>query len=288
MVNYKFQEIIVIGTGSIAINIAKYCKQKYGNTIFIESRSAIGLSVSKSCETSNIPFFAFEKTEIDQFLLSLKKETLVVSASNRYLFPSNVIEKENLFIINYHSSLLPKYPGRNAEAWTIYGMEEKGGITWHKVVKEVDKGDIIFQRGINLTKLTTSFTLLRQYSTMAFEGFIEFENDLMRNEVKLTPQDNFVKNKHYFSKDLPNNGLLNIEWKSEEISAFLRSMDYGPLNTLGYPKIEFGGFVYSIRKYKITEEKDLVLDKKVKFDNNKIELKVNNLRFDLKELEILI
>jgi methionyl-tRNA formyltransferase len=285
---YKFQEIIVLGTGTIAINIAKYCHQKYGNTKFIESRSANGLSVSKICETHNIPFFAFEKIEIDQFLLSLTKETLIISASNRYLFPSMIIERENLFIINYHSSLLPKYPGRNAEAWTIFGMEEQGGITWHKVVREVDKGDVIYQKAINLTKLTTSFNLLRQYTTIAFDGFMEFENDLMSNEVKLMPQEYLVKNKHYYSKDLPNNGLLNIEWTSKEISAFLRSMDYGPLNTLGFPKIEYEGVFYSIKKYKIIEEKDLVLNSNIKFDNNNIQLKVSNLRFVLKELEILL
>lgn len=74
------------------------------------------------------------------------KSNIIFSINNVYIFTKDLIDKH--FIINYHNSLLPKHPGRFAEAWAIFEEEKKTGITWHIVVPKVDKCKIILQKDI--------------------------------------------------------------------------------------------------------------------------------------------
>ena len=70
---------------------------------------------------------------------------------------------DNKLIINYHNSLLPKHPGRFAEAWSIFEEDKKSGITWHLVVPEVDKGKIILQKDIEFPPMDSPRLLYCPY-----------------------------------------------------------------------------------------------------------------------------
>ena len=196
------------------------------------------------------------KQELTDYLSALTKQTLIVSASNRYLFPKEIIEKENLTIINYHGALLPHYPGRNAECWTIYEGNTQGGLTWHLVTPEVDAGDILIQKATEITDKTTSFSLLRTYSNLAINGFCEILPSVLSGDIK--PQRQVGEREQVrYSWMKPNNGILNIDWDYRQISCFLRAMDYGPLEVMGKPKIVIDGNERIIRRYELatTEEK---------------------------------
>jgi len=47
-------------------------------------------------------------------------------------------------MINVHTELLPDYPGAQSIIWPIYNMERRTGFTIHKIVKKIDKGDILY------------------------------------------------------------------------------------------------------------------------------------------------
>lgn len=188
------------------------------------------------------------KLELTDYLSALTKQTLIVSASNRYLFPKEIIEKENLIIINYHGALLPHYPGRNAECWTIYEGNTQGGLTWHMVTPEVDAGDILIQKATEITDKTTSFSLLRTYSNLAIEGFCEILPDVLKGDIKPLSQIG-AREQVKYSWMKPNDGILNLDWDYRQISCFLRAMDYGPLEVMGKPKIVIDGNERIITKY---------------------------------------
>ena len=188
------------------------------------------------------------KLELTDYLSALTKQTLIVSASNRYLFPKEIIEKENLTIINYHGALLPHYPGRNAECWTIFEGNTQGGLTWHLVTPEVDAGDILIQKTTEITDKTTSFSLLRTYSNLAIAGFCEILLPVLRGEV--IPQRQIGEREQLrYSWMKPNGGFLNADWDYRQIGCFLRAMDYGPLEVMGKPKIVIDGNERIITKY---------------------------------------
>ncbi len=245
----KFEKYFVIGTGSVALACADTLKGLNLKPTLIESRKSGLSSLRASCDKKGIDYLSLQGGDLKDFLNAIEEPSLIVSAANRYLFPAEVVAKPNLTIINYHGALLPKHPGRNAEAWAIYEGDKEAGITWHYVSSGIDTGAIIDQRSVPITEKTTAMLLLKQYGQLAITSFNGFIKDLIEGHV--TAKQQTEKSTLHFSWEKPNNGVLDIKWRSEQISAFLRAMDYGPLQTLGVPQVVFCGDTYSIEKYRI-------------------------------------
>lgn len=201
------------------------------------------------------------KEEIFKQLEIISVPTLLCSIVNPYIFPDKVLGNKNITAINMHHALLPKHSGRNSEAWAIYEQDKCAGITWHFISSIVDGGPIIAQEGIELTEEMTAYRLFELQDKLAIQVFRGFYKKLLYENMEGKAN---VSGKYrvHLSKDRPNEGFLNLDWNGEKIRAFLRSMDYGPLNTLGRPMIWYNNVLYEIKKYKISKsnsfEKDAI------------------------------
>ena len=244
-----YKKIYVIGTGAVA-NSCALCVKKAGEEVeLIESRPATVPTCKQFCEKQGITYQQLSGDVLKAYLLALNEPTLIISAANRYLFPKEVVEKDNITIINYHGALLPKHPGRNAEAWAIFEGDKEAGITWHYVVPDVDAGSIIIQKSTPITEKTTSFMLLRSNSKLVMEGFEEILPGILAGTLMGRKQ--VERHEIHLSWMKPNDGILDINWDGFKLSSFLRAMDYGMLQTMGEPKVVFDGYTYSVTKYKI-------------------------------------
>ena len=281
-----FDQVIVIGVGTVACKCAKLLREKNIEVLFIESLNENSLSSKNFCHKNNINYYRLYKSELTKHLTSLDKKTLIISVSNRYLFPLSVLSKKNIKIINYHGALLPKYPGRNAEAWAIYNGEENGGITWHYVVKEVDAGDIIMQKTSPITFKTTSLSLLRDYSKLAFLAFCQIIHSVLEDTAIVVQQKSNERQPVKYSWQIPNDGELNLDWNENTISAFLRAMDYGPLAVLGNPFFIYEGKKYEFSKYQIIEKSEAGFSLKIKFCETSLVIKGENYDFFLSDFKI--
>ncbi len=231
---YNYVDYIVIGSGSFTNLCAKFLKDSNFKVTLLESNFGINKSSEGFSIRNNIPYLSFKsKNELTIYLKNIKLSTLIISASNRYLFPKSIIEKKNIDIINYHSSILPKYPGRNAEAWAIFNGDNEGGISWHMVSVEVDSGELLDQRKVEITEHTTSFSLLKKYNQLALESFKEIMYKISCNSLDLVQQDFTKRGNIYYSWMRPQDGILKTENDEEVISRFLRSYDYGIFKNLG-------------------------------------------------------
>lgn len=269
--NSIFDKVVVMGIGTVAANCAYRVKKCFDNIIFVETRSNSLLAQESFCNKKGITYYnlGVSKSLVTEYLNTISDKTLVVSVSNRYIFPEEIVNKQNLFIINYHGALLPKYPGRNAEAWAIYNNESEGGITWHIVSNGIDAGEIITQVKVPITNKTTSFSLLREYGKAAQSSFANILDDLLKGNIKTSPQQG-NKSPLYLAKMRPNGNVFNPEWDEIQMSCFLRAMDYGPLEILGKP-------IYkgkSVQKYSISYERNST-DSVEEYDNEIIVRKEN-------------
>lgn len=278
-INNIYTRVIVVGIGAVATSCILELKNRGVNVEVLATRSNTVLSMKSFCERNNIDYIEIEVESITSFLMSITEKTLLLSISNRYIFPNTVITKDNLEIINYHGALLPKYPGRNAEAWAIFNQESVGGITWHKVAKEIDAGEIIIQKELDISKDITSLLLLKKYGVIALEGFKEILSSLLDGSYVSFPQKGEIHKMRYSSMK-PNNGYLDIDWDGHKISAFLRSMDYGPLQTFGVPKIILLDKEYNIEKYIITPIK--ISNDGYLLDENSMTLQINKNNLSIK------
>lgn len=248
----KYSLFVVIGKGRLAFQCGEYLKENYQFPVILYDVNDKPSSYLKSnCSKIALDYRSEPKQQIFSSLCETEEQTLIISACNHYIIPADVLEKHNISAINFHNALLPAHPGRNAEAWTIYEMDEYAGITWHILSEKVDKGAIIAQEKIKPDNEMTSAKLLAIQNEKAFISFKDFIASFLNDSCTLTQQIN-EKHPFHFSKDRPNNGELDLNWSTDKISAFLRAYDYGLYNVLGKPHLVYEGTVYQWRGYKLT------------------------------------
>lgn len=191
------------------------------------------------------------KKELMELLAQETEKTLVLSVMNPWLFTEEALSNSNLFVINLHHALLPAHRGRNAEAWAIYEGDEKAGITWHRVDTGIDTGTVFLQKEVKIGSRTTSLKLLAQLNEAALEGLKELlEGDFAERPPAGKPSG---KETLHLSKDIPNDGWLDLSWDFGQMSRFLRAMDYGVIDVFGKPRVRLEDGVYICKSWKIQE-----------------------------------
>lgn len=250
-----YDNIIVIGSGSLLTNCLKLiCKQPHLSVKCIQTEKADFSNLTSICLENGTRYLSLNgKTEITNYFLDVSERSLVLSIHNNYIFSKAVLENNNLKIINFHNSLLPKHPGRNAPSWAIYEEDEKAGITWHEVIHEIDKGDIIFQNSVDINMRMTGLELTRICVNIGFEGFIEIFPLLLKNDYPTKEQQWDGKIKMHYAYEIPNEGIVDTGWTASKLSAFLRSVDYGLYRVFARPAIFHNGRYYHVDGYELSE-----------------------------------
>lgn len=245
--------VIVFGSGTIAANCVKLLRKTIRGNIYVfeKKQNAISVLEKQVSELSEVYYRPVDEN-ITEFVNNLKSK-IIFSINNVYIFTKDLIDKH--LIINYHNSLLPKHPGRFAEAWAIFEEEKKTGITWHIVVPKVDKGKIILQKDIEFPPHGLSaLALLSLQTKLAYQSFTDivtaiYEKGEIINFEKPVPVNEPVK--FHYSWEKPNNGYLNLNWNLHKTMAFLQAMDYGPLKMLGEAKLKYYDDIYTWDRYKL-------------------------------------
>jgi len=253
----KFNKTIVLGTGKLAAQCAKAIQEYDIPVVVYDTNQAESSLLHQSLKKTGIDYCFADKATITNDLKNTGEETLLVSAINPYIVPKEVLGKTNLLAINCHYALLPKHPGRNAEAWAIYEGDKEAGITWHLMTSDIDAGDIISQEHLSISETDTSLKLLRSLEKLAYQAFCEFLPALLKNNLTSHPQDKQSKGTRHFSWEVPNEGFLDPEWPAKKISAFLRAMDYGIVALLGKPKLMLEDKCYNWSSYRIEKKQDI-------------------------------
>lgn len=259
--NTSFRKIVVIGYGKVTGEVLQfvYDRQKeYGYALEFIEHEVHPLSITeKICAENGIPFSRIpDKKELAEYLDQIAERALIVSASNNFLFPASLVEKENITIMNFHNALLPEYPGRNAPTWVIYMGEHKTGITWHYVTAGVDEGNIIIQKHCEIGADTKAYELTEQLMDLAGEAFRECFADVMAQSVDAKPQGFDPERKMYRSYEVPSEGFFQLTDRPEDIYRLLRSVDYGKNDIFPPMRTVIDGREAEILRYrKITPDK---------------------------------
>ena len=278
-----FNKAIIIGTGKLPF-ICGYSLKSYDVSVEIYEYSEYVYSQLESlCRNTDIVYRKIDKGGLTNCLLDIDEPLLIVSANNTYIFPKEIVEKENLLIVNFHPALLPKHMGRNAEAWSIYSGDVETGITWHLVDEKIDHGQILYQAKLHLDDKMTSLQLMSQQFVMAGEGFKQIADALVHNKLEKSVYryDSNICSMHY-AKDVPNHGKLDVNWSLEEISRFLRAMNYGKMQVLGRPFMEIGKERYIWDRYQIGKNELSLNNEPNKgiFADNNLSIQLINFRKD--------
>ena len=246
--NYK--RVVIIGYGKIALQCLKFIKDNFNGLIDVVKLEKE--FIVNPIEENNVNYVHLKnKGEVTEFFKEYHDKTLIVSANNNYLFPKDIVNKQNLFIVNFHSALLPNYKGRNAQTWAIFEQIKKTGITWHVVNEKVDDGNILVQEEYLLKGNEKAIFLTKKLMDLGIKSFKEIFPDLIKGNLVLKNKKKETNNKMYYSSEIPNNGVLNLSTNIQGMFAFLRSVDYGIAKIFPNPKLFIQNKEREIKKYKL-------------------------------------
>lgn len=253
-----YTNIIIVGTGKIAdtsMMLALEMRTLENVCVYEYLPSQISM-LKKRAEKENVHYEVFyEKSDLTQKLININQQTLIISANNIYIFTKELCDKEEFTIINYHSSLLPKYAGMNATTWAIYHGENEGGITWHYVDAQIDHGRILKQKKCAIEKDMTALQLNRRYDALATEALKELLPPLLQGQTPCQPTYQDMKYRSvYRTNDIPDDGFLDIEKGTAYCYRVLRSMDYGVFSIFSAPILDIEGEKYCVEKYQFSDD----------------------------------
>jgi len=118
--------------------------------------------------------FFKERKVIDY--LEIKSIDFIVLAGFMWLLPSYLVNAYSDRLLNIHPSLLPRYGGKGmygdrVHKAVIEAGENESGITIHMVNDEFDKGKILFQTTVPISKNDTPETLATKIHKLEHEHY---------------------------------------------------------------------------------------------------------------------
>lgn len=140
---------------------------------------------------AGLKVFQPEQAEAPEFVDELRllhPDLIVVVAFGQILKP-NVLQLPKQFCVNLHASILPKYRGAAPINRAIINGDAETGVTTMKIVDELDAGDILMTRKVEINDSDNAQTL---YDTLAQEGaslVLETIEKLQDRSLTPVPQD---------------------------------------------------------------------------------------------------
>ena len=163
--------VFASGSGSNAIKIYEYFQNNQSvniEALYCNKKSA---PVIQKFQNIGIRTIVFEKNNLDdgsvlKTLLNLNP-SLIILAGFLLKMPAEIINSFKNRIINIHPALLPSYGGKgmygiNIHRTVVENNEPFSGLTIHYVDKDYDKGAIIFQEKVKLSKNESAETLSKK------------------------------------------------------------------------------------------------------------------------------
>jgi methionyl-tRNA formyltransferase len=112
---------------------------------------------------------------------------VVVSCWYARILPPDMLRLAPL-AINVHPGKLPYYKGRWPTPWYILNGEQTFGIAVHKMIAEVDAGDVYVQREYPIPPQMTGHELIREAMRRSGEAIIDSFDGIVSGEIKAMPQ----------------------------------------------------------------------------------------------------
>ncbi|MDH3325049.1 MAG: methionyl-tRNA formyltransferase [Candidatus Peregrinibacteria bacterium] len=102
------------------------------------------------------------------------------------IFPESILQDGKF--INIHFSLLPEYRGASPVQSAILNRDKTSGITWQKMVKRLDAGDVLFQKKYEIENKSTS-ELWNFFAQETANSMPEFITEYFSNKLLPLPQN---------------------------------------------------------------------------------------------------
>ncbi|MBS1776408.1 MAG: methionyl-tRNA formyltransferase [Bacteroidetes bacterium] len=183
-------------------------------------------AVKEYAETQNLNLLQPEKLKSTEFLSILKnlRADLQVVVAFRML-PEVVWNMPPMGTINVHASLLPQYRGAAPINWAIINGERETGVTTFKLKHEIDTGDILLQRKIEITQDDNAGTIHDKLMLSGANLLIDTIAGLANNSIPETPQSKVdIQSLKHAPKIFKDNLFVDWNKTANEIINLIRGL----------------------------------------------------------------
>ncbi len=171
----------------------------------------------------------------------------LLSIANLKILPPEILGLGRKGAVNFHDGPLPRRAGLNAPIWALIDGEETHGITWHLIDDGVDTGDILVQRGVEVSPEDTALTLNTKCYEAGLTSFADLLSELTNGCPHRQPQDTTQRSYHALSDRPDANGLLRFDQSADAMLRLIRALDHGTYwNPICVPKLRLGDVIVHI------------------------------------------
>ena len=160
-------------------------------------------------------------------LESLKADLQIVVAFR--MLPEAVWKMPKLGTFNLHGSLLPHYRGAAPINWAIINGENKSGVTTFFLKHEIDTGNIILQKEVNISTEDSAGTLHDKMMEIGSELVLETVKLIENGKVLSTEQNKLIVDEIKTAPKLNRaNTSFSINFPPDQARNFIRGLNPFP------------------------------------------------------------
>ncbi len=187
------------------------------------------MSVSDLCKDNGITHLNYNKKkkpdELQSFV-TLHKPDFGFSCYFPYKIEPAIINLLSKNLLNIHGGILPLYRGALSSVWSILNDEAYAGASLHYITDELDMGNILDVRKCRISNMDTGYSLYKKVEELSFELFIEYFEKMRSGKTNFLSVSQIKEQGKYYSRALPNNGIIDWNNKARFIYNFCRSLDF--------------------------------------------------------------
>ena len=179
-------------------------------------------------EAQNKGIEVLQPMKLNEVKERLEKEDidLIITAAYSKLIPRSIIDLPKYGCINIHPSLLPEYRGPSPIQYAILNGNKKTGVTIMLVDEQIDHGQILLQKEIEIIPEETSQGLHDKLADMGAELLLDLISELLSGNINPISQDH---SKATYTKIIEReDGQINWEKPPEEIERMIRAFTPWP------------------------------------------------------------
>ena len=238
MKDYKELRIIFMGTPEFAIPSLEILLNAGCNVVAVvtspDKPAGRGLQLQQSAVkqfalSKSLSVLQPEKLKDPAFietLQSIKADMQVVVAFR--MLPEIVWDMPPMGTINVHGSLLPQYRGAAPINWAIINGEKVTGITTFRLQHEIDTGDILMKKEVEIGENETARELHDRMKITGAELLLETIKGISEGNLTPLPQDNTTLPLHHAPKITT--ATCEIDWNktTDEVHNQIRGLSPVP------------------------------------------------------------
>jgi len=210
-----------------------------------------GAPVRAEAARLGVPVLPAVRVKDPSVVAELGPIDLLVNVHSLFVITPELLDWPTLGAFNVHPGWLPEFAGRNCPSWAVWLGEPEPGVTVHRMVAEIDRGDVAFQDRFPAGTGATGGSVAVECAKRGIVLINRLVDALVAGDLDLRPQDSRAFT--YFGRDVPDGGHFRTGRTAVELDRLVRACDYGPFTSpWGTPVTWVDGANVGIRRVRLT------------------------------------